>query len=232
MLCKRCGAELQEDARFCTGCGTPVEPEQKQEPQLTLEADAYSTLEQELLDLEQDAGVQQTAAAFAQEPAPRAPDQDPLWEQSSPDEPQPEADPEVQEEAGAPTDEPTEEGGPWLDGPAYAREWDRDWAYRVGAENAAYAPKQGSEPRKKGVRPTEPEASTTMEWLLVLLVTLIPVVNVVLLSVWAFGSNAGPNRRNYARAALILLCVLVALGAFLGAGLIYTIYALLSMILY
>lgn len=77
-----------------------------------------------------------------------------------------------------------------------------------------------AEPRPEGVRgPLGPpmdrrhRVMRTGDWVLVLLLLVVPVVNLVLLLVWAF-TQGNLNRRNFARAGLILggmLLVLVML---------------------
>ncbi len=51
------------------------------------------------------------------------------------------------------------------------------------------------------------------EWMGILVLMLIPVINLVLLFVWAFGGNTDPNRSNFAIASL-LLGLIVGLGWF------------------
>lgn len=49
------------------------------------------------------------------------------------------------------------------------------------------------------------------EWLLTNLILMIPLVNIVMMLVWAFGSNTNPNKANYFKAALILFAILMAI---------------------
>lgn len=44
-------------------------------------------------------------------------------------------------------------------------------------------------------------------WVLTIILMGIPVVNLVLLLVWAFGDNTPVSKKNYAKAALILMAV-------------------------
>lgn len=48
------------------------------------------------------------------------------------------------------------------------------------------------------------------EWLVSLLLMIIPLVNIVLLFVWAFG-DTNPNRSNWAKASLILMAITIVL---------------------
>lgn len=81
---------------------------------------------------------------------------------------------------------------------------------------------------KKGVRPpnsNSPEYATkvlsTSGWLAMLILTFIPVINVVMMFVWAFGGVSNHNQRNFARAVLIFLSVTTLL----SIGLLYYIFS-------
>ena len=49
------------------------------------------------------------------------------------------------------------------------------------------------------------------EWLITNLILMIPLVNIVMMLVWAFGSNTNPNKANYFKAALILFAIVMAI---------------------
>jgi hypothetical protein len=49
------------------------------------------------------------------------------------------------------------------------------------------------------------------EWLVTFIIGAIPVVNLVMLFVWAFGGNANPNKMNYSKAALLLAAIFIVL---------------------
>lgn len=53
------------------------------------------------------------------------------------------------------------------------------------------------------------------DWLITLLLMAIPVVGVVLLCVYAFGSDQNPNRQNWAKAQLIMLAIVVVVVLFI-----------------
>lgn len=64
---------------------------------------------------------------------------------------------------------------------------------------------------------------TVGEWLVTMLIAAIPVVNVVMLFVWAFGSNTKLSKANWAKATLIFLVIavvfyLVVIVAFIGGS--------------
>lgn len=56
---------------------------------------------------------------------------------------------------------------------------------------------------------------TTREWVLTYLIMIIPVVNLVMLFVWAFGANENPNKANWAKAHLIWIAISLVLIAIL-----------------
>ena len=49
------------------------------------------------------------------------------------------------------------------------------------------------------------------DWLISLIVLAIPLVNIIMLFVWAFGDGTNPNKRNYSRAALLLTAIVLGL---------------------
>jgi len=49
------------------------------------------------------------------------------------------------------------------------------------------------------------------DWIITLLITAIPIVGIIMLFVWAFGSNENPNKSNWAKAALIWTAVGIVL---------------------
>ena len=59
-------------------------------------------------------------------------------------------------------------------------------------------------------QPQAPDVSIK-EWLLTNLILMIPLVNIVMTFVWAFGSNTNPNKANYFKAALILFVIYLVL---------------------
>lgn len=49
------------------------------------------------------------------------------------------------------------------------------------------------------------------DWFVTILLMVIPLVNLVLLCVWAFGGNTHPSKANWAKASLIWMVVGIAL---------------------
>lgn len=59
------------------------------------------------------------------------------------------------------------------------------------------------------------------QWMLTLFLTFIPIVNIIMLLVWAFSSNTHPDKANWARALLIWFAIFIGLSilmTILGIG--------------
>lgn len=52
---------------------------------------------------------------------------------------------------------------------------------------------------------------TVKDWIVTFIVCAIPLVNIIMLFVWAFSDNANPNKRNYAKASLLLTAIFIVL---------------------
>ncbi|UQZ87446.1 hypothetical protein SK3146_06748 [Paenibacillus konkukensis] len=48
-------------------------------------------------------------------------------------------------------------------------------------------------------------------WILTFILCAIPIVNIIMLFVWAFGDHTNPNKKNYARASLLLAVIVIVL---------------------
>jgi uncharacterized membrane protein len=49
------------------------------------------------------------------------------------------------------------------------------------------------------------------DWLLTLILTAIPLVGIIMLFVWSFSSGTHPSKANWAKAALILIAIMIVL---------------------
>ncbi len=54
----------------------------------------------------------------------------------------------------------------------------------------------------------ETQFMTVKDWLITLLLLSIPIVNIVLLFVWAFGDSTGIQKSNFAKAQLIWMAII------------------------
>lgn len=51
------------------------------------------------------------------------------------------------------------------------------------------------------------EPMTLKDWIITLLLMLIPIANIVLMFVWAFGSNVNKSKKTYFQASLIMAAI-------------------------
>jgi len=65
----------------------------------------------------------------------------------------------------------------------------------------------------------------TKDWLICLLVMLVPCVNIVMAFVWAFSNNGNLNRRNFFRAYLIYLAIAIVIVIIMYAAMFGAIIA-------
>jgi len=63
-------------------------------------------------------------------------------------------------------------------------------------------------------------------YLVMMLVGAIPVVGLIMMLVWAFSGSANTNRKNYARAVLIMMLVVLVLSIIFGASLLSFFYSI------
>ena len=64
---------------------------------------------------------------------------------------------------------------------------------------------------------------TFKEWMITILLMALPVVNIVMLFVWAFGGGASISKANFAKASLVWMAIGIVLSIILYA----TIFAAL-----
>jgi len=50
------------------------------------------------------------------------------------------------------------------------------------------------------------------DWILTLILLCIPLVNIIMMFVWAFGGTPSISKRNYCRACLIIAAIFLVLG--------------------
>ena len=50
------------------------------------------------------------------------------------------------------------------------------------------------------IKNQQAEVVSVQEWVIALVVMFIPIVNVVMMLVWAFGSNTNPSKANFFKA--------------------------------
>lgn len=57
---------------------------------------------------------------------------------------------------------------------------------------------------------------TIGNWILTLIITMIPILNIIMLFVWSFSRSTNPTKANWAKAMLILIAVWIILGLIFG----------------
>lgn len=61
------------------------------------------------------------------------------------------------------------------------------------------------------VESTRRETLSVSDWLITLIISAIPIVNLIMLFVWSFSSATHPSKANWAKATLILIAVIIVL---------------------
>lgn len=58
------------------------------------------------------------------------------------------------------------------------------------------------------------------EWIITLIITALPFIGIIMLFVWAFGSELGTSKSNWAKAALIVYAAIIILGIVFGSAIL------------
>lgn len=59
---------------------------------------------------------------------------------------------------------------------------------------------------------TENKPVSVGDWILTFIVLAIPLVNIIMLFVWAFGGTTHPSKKTYCQAALIIVAISIVVG--------------------
>lgn len=59
---------------------------------------------------------------------------------------------------------------------------------------------------------------TLGDWIVIIILTAIPIVNLIMLLVWSFSSSTPTSKKNFARAQLILLAIVFILMLIFGSA--------------
>lgn len=52
---------------------------------------------------------------------------------------------------------------------------------------------------------------TVGDWIITMIIAAIPIVNIVMLFVWAFSAGTNPSKANWAKAYLVFIAIIIAL---------------------
>jgi hypothetical protein len=64
---------------------------------------------------------------------------------------------------------------------------------------------------QQNVTATTPHIPSTKEWVVILLISAIPVVNIIMLLIWAFSDDTPQAKANWAKATLIWIAIIIGL---------------------
>jgi len=81
---------------------------------------------------------------------------------------------------------------------------------------------------KLPMEPISVPAMTTVEWIVTLLIMIVPVLNLVMLIIWASDQNTNLNKSNWAKATLILIAIQVIMVMFFIGTIIGSASGLMS----
>ena len=77
-----------------------------------------------------------------------------------------------------------------------------------------------SQPYQNPAAYTDASPLSLGNYLIMMIVSAIPVVGFIMMLIWAFSGNTNLNRKNYARAALIMMLIGVVLCAVFASAII------------
>lgn len=81
---------------------------------------------------------------------------------------------------------------------------------------------------ESNVTTTKIHPSVTLgNWIITMIIMWIPLVNIIMLFVWAFSSSTNPSKANWAKAKLIFVAISILLFMLFGsvfAGMLYSFY--------
>ena len=69
---------------------------------------------------------------------------------------------------------------------------------------------------------------TLGEWLVTMLIMIVPILNIVMLIVWASDRNINPNKANWSKAVLIIIGIQIVLTMFFIGTIIGSVSSLMS----
>ena len=67
------------------------------------------------------------------------------------------------------------------------------------------------QPPQQAAPPATEEPMTLGDWMVTILISSLPIVNIIMLFVWAFGGQAKINKSNWAKASLLWVAIWVVI---------------------
>ncbi len=77
-------------------------------------------------------------------------------------------------------------------------------------------PVRASAPQPRAQETGGVDLITMGQYLLMFLIMAIPIAGIVMLFIWGFGSETGPNKKNFARAYLIMMAIAIGISIVLS----------------
>jgi uncharacterized Zn finger protein (UPF0148 family) len=210
MVCKNCNHEIDNGAMFCTYCGTPVEQTSEPETQPVENASTEDAAQNPYENVQ----TAQPEVDNAQPTADSQSQQNPYSQQyGQPNQayyqqPQPNKTSYGQQFTNSPNNDY---------GANQSKYGNQYQSYNNGYNqqyNTQYQQTYNSQPVPPVVPPygtPDTQPVSIGGWIGVMLLTCLPIVNLIMLFVWAFSSSTKKSLKNYARAALILALIGVVL---------------------
>ncbi len=189
MNCKNCGVEIESSTEFCPSCGTKVDTVAEvfgEEKGTFVETSTFPGDEKvEKVAEEKVVNVEEVVP----EPVTVAPQPEPAPVSASPVEP-------VQAQP-QPVQQPVQPQ------PVQAQPM----------QPQPEQPRQGQMPQDQGpvVEKTD-KPMTVMGWILTFFLLSIPVINIIMILVWAFSRKTNTSKRTFIQASLIWTLLLIGLG--------------------
>jgi len=92
---------------------------------------------------------------------------------------------------------------------------------QYGHQDDYQSPRTPSRPRETG----DTSVMSVKDWVITSLIMMIPCVGIIMTFVWAFSSDGNLNKKNYARATLIIMAISIVLGLILYVAFFAAIFA-------
>lgn len=67
---------------------------------------------------------------------------------------------------------------------------------------------------------TNNDVISTGSWFVTILITAIPLIGIIMLFVWGFSDATNPNKKNWARAALIWVAIAIVINILMFIGMV------------
>lgn len=226
--CENCGAAMPEDSKFCTECGTPFPAVKKEEkPAAPTPAAKPAEPEEPAAPVVPEAEPVQPETVKAEDPyempidlpqrpaaepiAPAAPvnqpvQQNPPVQQYQPVQPTPAP---VQARPAAPVN--PQPAQPYAPGP-------------VGPRPVPIPGYGSGEITAESLKGTPFESIGAWGWVGIFLLMGIPIVNLILLIVWACGGCRKNVKKSFARGVWLMVLISIVLAAVIGVTAFYALY--------